>query len=101
MTKRVSIKSGEPYDVYVGRHINPIKGKWGNPYSHKEGTLAKFKVDSRKEAILKYKKYLLDNPEKIKELEVLKDKTLACWCDIKESCHADIIIELLNKGRLF
>ena len=37
-----------PHDVYIGR-----PSKWSNPYTHKdlEKTQAKFKVDSRKEAI--------------------------------------------------
>ena len=43
ITKVANLKNG-PFDVYIGR-----PSKWGNPYSHKEGTLAEFKVSSRKE----------------------------------------------------
>ncbi|MGK7635302.1 DUF4326 domain-containing protein, partial [Salmonella enterica] len=54
-TKIVHLKK-EPYDVYIGR-----PSKWGNPYSHKEDTLAEFKVKNRAEALEKYEKYLLEN----------------------------------------
>lgn len=42
--KVVNVKD-DLYDVYIGR--NPKYGdlKWGNPYSPKEGTLAKYKVN--------------------------------------------------------
>lgn len=39
----------EPYDVLIDRST-----KWGNPYSHREGTNAKFVVSTRSEAIDKY-----------------------------------------------
>ena len=85
----------EPYDVYIGR-----PSKWGNPFTHKEGTLAKFKVSSRKEAIQKFREWLLSNPEKLEELEELRGKTLGCWCK-PQSCHGDVIVELLEQKRLF
>lgn len=40
----------EKYDVLVCR-----PSKWGNPYSHKQNTLAKFKTKTRKESIEMYK----------------------------------------------
>ena len=75
----------EKFDVYCGR-----PSIWGNPYSHKEGTLAKFKVSSRKEAIDKYESYLLNNLELMAKLPELKNKTLGCWCK-PLTCHCDII----------
>lgn len=27
----------------------------------------------------------------------LKGKNLACWCDINEMCHADILLDIANK----
>lgn len=34
-----------PYDIYIGRG-----SKWGNPFSHMDGTTAKFKVLTRKKS---------------------------------------------------
>ena len=90
----VNIKHAKEYDVYIGR-----PGIWGNPFSHKEGTLAKYKVKNVEEAIEKYRDYLLDSPELMSQLIDLKDKVLGCWCMPKNPksgkyyCHGQIIIE--------
>jgi len=76
----------ESYDVYIGR-----PSKWGNPYSHKKGTSAKYKVETREEAIQKYKEHLLNSPELLKDLCELKGKTLGCWCK-PLACHGDWLV---------
>jgi len=80
----------EEFDVYVGRG-----SKWGNPYSHKEGTLAEEVVRSRSEAIKNYEEYLLSNEELMRSLPELKGKVLGCWCKPK-SCHGDILLKYAN-----
>ena len=80
----------EPFDVYVGRG-----SKWGNPYSHKEGTLAEEVVESRSEAVKKYEEYLLTNEDLMSSLHELKGKVLGCWCKPK-SCHGDILLKYAN-----
>ena len=93
LTRIVHLKK-EPYDIYIGR-----PGKWGNPYSHKEGTLAEFKVANRAEALEKYEKYLLENETLYNSLIELKGKTLGCWCcnsddehsNSKIKCHGQIL----------
>lgn len=81
----------EPYDVLIDRTT-----KWGNPYSHKDGTLAKYKVKTRQEAIDNYREYILSNEELLNSLHEIRGKTLGCWCKPK-SCHGDILIELCNR----
>ena len=78
----------EKYDIYIGR-----PSKWGNPFSHKEGTLAEFKVRDRKEAIEKFEQYLLNNEELMSSLHELKGKILGCWCKSTPniSCHGDVL----------
>lgn len=80
-----------PYDIYIGR-----PSIWGNPYSHKEDTIAEFKVATREEAIAKYRDYILNKPELMSKLEELRGKRLGCWCR-PQKCHGDILIELLDK----
>ncbi len=90
-----------PYEVYLGR--SQRNNKWGNPYSHKEGTLAKFTVGSRKEAIQKFEEYLHESGL-IKDIEELRGKVLGCWCcktpaDGSERsfvCHGQVIAKILN-----
>lgn len=80
----------EEFDVYVGRG-----SKWGNPYSHKEGTIAEHVVGSRREAIEKFEEYLLSNEDLMSSLKELKGKVLGCWCKPK-SCHGDILLRYAN-----
>lgn len=78
----------------------------GNPFSHMEGTLAQFKVETRDEAILKFREWLIEqinkkNPAVLAELNrLLKlarqgDLNLKCCCAPK-ACHADVIKEFLE-----
>ena len=79
------------FDIYIGR-----PSEWGNPYSHLEdGTIAKFKVKNRDEAISKYREYLLSNKELMASLPKLKGKVLGCWCHPKK-CHGDVLAELAD-----
>lgn len=81
----------EPFDVYIGR-----PSKWGNPFSHKDGTIAEWKVATREDAVQMYEAYLRSMPDLLEELKELKGKTLGCWCAPK-SCHGDIIIKLVEE----
>lgn len=84
----------QPYDIYIGR-----PSKWGNPYTHKsDSTRAEYQVPTRKEAIEKYREYILfgEGQFLLKDLHELQDKVLGCWCKPK-SCHGDILIELVKK----
>jgi hypothetical protein len=80
----------EQYDIYIGRG-----SKWGNPYSHKEGTLAQFKVSSRKEAIESYEKWIMTQDHLMSSLPDLKGKVLGCWCK-PQSCHGDVLKKLVD-----
>jgi hypothetical protein len=76
------------YDVYIGR-----PSKWGNPFSHKEGTLAKFRVKTREEAVTAYADWIKTQPELLAALPEIKNKVLGCWCK-PQSCHGDILVNL-------
>lgn len=77
--------------MYIGR-----PSPWGNPFSHKEGTLAKYKVATREEAVAKYKEWLLNNPVLLAQLPQLRGKILGCWCK-PLSCHGDVLVELIDQ----
>lgn len=89
MTRVVHCKR-EQHDVYIGR-----PSIWGNPFSHKAGTLAQFQVSSREEAISKYREWLMQQPELLKKVHELKGKTLGCWCK-PAACHGDVLAELAD-----
>lgn len=95
-TKRVSIKSGLPYDQYIGR-----PSEFGNPFSSKPSKYETINVETRKESIERFRHYLLNNPELLDKIQELRGKTLACWCDENQSCHGDVIIDIIHTRRLF
>lgn len=64
--------------------------KWGNPFP--------LSLYSRKEAIEKYKVYLLNNEKLMSEINELEGKVLGCWCKPKP-CHGDVLVEIINSLR--
>lgn len=80
----------EPFDIYIGRG-----SFWGNPFSHLTKSNAIYKVGTREEAIEKYMEWLLDNPNVLKRVPMLKDKVLGCYCD-PLPCHGHILSKLAN-----
>ncbi len=86
----------DPYDIYIGRG-----SKWGCPYTiiKDRPTLATEIVESKEEALSKYKEYVLNSPELMDSLDELEGKTLGCFCK-PEKCHGDVLLELLSKKKL-
>lgn len=91
-TTIVNIKTGQSYDVYIGRAGHGQDGYFGNP----------FKLESnmnRGDTIAKYKKYFhnkLANDSTFKQrIHTLRGKTLGCFCK-PHPCHGDIIKEYLD-----
>ena len=101
--------------IYVGRPT-----KWGNPFRIIGDELFCFSIKrkvldpwiifeegirpDRKILMILYRAwlhgrivcdYLPKSP--INNLDELKNKDLACWCPLDKECHADILIELLEK----
>jgi len=83
----------EEYDVYIGR-----PSKWGNPFTHikDKKTKAEFVVDTREEAIAKYREWIQTQPQLLSSLGELKGKVLGCWCK-PQACHGDVLLELIEK----
>lgn len=86
----------EPFDVYIGR-----PSVWGNPFSHKAGTLAKYRVATVAEAIVRYREWLLNQPRLVEGAKrELKGKVLGCWCKTKKNpeapCHGDVLADIAN-----
>lgn len=86
-TRVVNLKR-EEYDVYIGRG-----SIYGNPF--------KIGIDgTRKEVVMKYKKYIkkrIKNYPRMKAefMKKLKGKILGCYCKPR-ICHGDILVELLD-----
>ena len=90
MTKRVNWN--EPYDILITR-----PSIYGNPYSHKEGTSAEFKVSTKREAVDKFRKHFEASPELQVEAEALRGKRIACQCSVGSYCHGDVYVDYLER----
>jgi hypothetical protein len=90
--KRVAGWRMPPNTVYVGRPT-----LWGNPYKVTSFSL-KIKGMDRENAIRMYEGWLSQKLEADPHfLDPLKGKDLACWCRLDSPCHADILLEFLEK----
>lgn len=96
--------------LYVGRPT-----KWGNPFTEQDAIRrAKNEWErfsfpahlasqmahqtAREDLLLMYIEYLEENPELVEDAKrELRGRDLACYCEVGESCHADILLELANK----
>ena len=79
------------FDVYIGR-----PSVYGNPFSHQRGTIAKFLVGSRVEAISKYEQWLLSQPDLVERVrQELRGKVLGCWC-APFPCHGEVLARIAN-----
>lgn len=77
--------SNSDYDVYIGR-----PSKWGNPFViGKDG--------SRQAVLSKYREYLLNNSQLMKDIMQLDGKILGCHCK-PAACHGDILIEIIEQN---
>lgn len=84
-------KNRARYDVCVGR-----PSKYGNDYSHRAGTLARFVVPSVEEAVSCFKRDFLANAQLVMDAKrELCRKRLACYC-APGPCHAEVIAEAAN-----
>ena len=89
--RRTNLK--QKYDVLITR-----PGKWGNPFSNKENSTAKYKTKNRKESITSHREWILNGEGKylLNDLYELKGKVLGCFCKENQSCHGDTLVELVN-----
>jgi Domain of unknown function (DUF4326) len=80
--------------IYVGRPT-----KFGNPAKVGEIWLTDFPpIENNQKAVYLFEDYFLNNlllQEQAKS--ELKGKNLACFCNLNEPCHADILIKFVNE----
>ena len=92
MGKVVNVKSGEPYEVYIGWENGRYRLKrsiWANPYNKafRAGLI------TRREAVELYIAHILSSPKLLKRLPEIRNKVLGCWC-APELCHGDALLWL-------
>lgn len=88
--ERVVNSKVKMYDIYIGR-----PSKWGNPFTHLESDIAKYKVGSRIESIQKYADWIVGK-EIYDEIYELENKVLGCFCE-PNICHGTVLAELADR----
>ncbi len=79
-------------DVFVGR-----PSIYGNPFSERRGTLARFRVANRVEALMQYEAWLMKHPGLLERVKRdLPSKLLGCYC-WPDACHAEILARIANR----
>lgn len=82
----------EPFDVYCAR-----PNIWGNNWSHLKRSKAPYKAESRPDAVLMHKVWVLNQPDLIRRIKAeIEGKVLGCWCD-PLPCHCDILAYIANQ----
>lgn len=82
-----------PYNIYGAR-----PGPYGNPFSHKLGTLARYRVATRDEAVERHVEWFLSNPDLIEQVKrEMTGKVIGCWC-APQRCHCDIYARVCNEA---
>lgn len=84
-TTWIDIRSGEPYDVFVG-----FPSRWCNPFRNRKDM-------TRRQKIWAFYEHLLERPDLLVQLHALKGKVLACYCHPLE-CHSEILAFLADFG---
>src|SRR5579872_5242311 len=97
-TRLINIHHKVPYTRYIGRGSD-----YGNPFSHLEGTKALYKVETRDEALTRYREWFESHCDIKKAYDDLYGETLGCFCCPKDGfgdkllCHGQILIELIEE----
>jgi hypothetical protein len=79
--------------VYIGGRVKRSgwdlqATKWVNPFRIiRDGT--------REEVIVKYRRWLLEQPDLMAALPELRGRDLPCWC-APRACHGDVLLWLAN-----
>jgi len=76
--------------IYVGRPT-----VWGNPYVV-GAELMNGETLTAEKAVKLYEQHLADNFSERDIRHCLHDKDLACWCELDQPCHADVLLRIAN-----
>ena len=92
---RVVNKYKERGTVYIG-----CGSRWGNKFSHLEGTQATVVVETREEAVARYEDWIRNSTDKQAQycrdsLWMLRGETLECFC-APQACHGDVLVKLVE-----
>jgi hypothetical protein len=91
----------DPNNFYTGRHGRIFIGSGDNKYQFNYSASIfgnPFKPgDDINDCLEQYYDYIKNTPELYNKLDIIKNKTIGCWCGINDKCHAKVLIKLLKE----
>lgn len=69
-------------------------GRYGNPFR-----IGDFGIPAAADAVARFREWLdgrVVGPSQ-PDISSLRGKNLACWCRLDAPCHADVLLELVNR----
>jgi hypothetical protein len=94
MPRRIQLSRRSGWRKPAGAIVVSRPSKWGNP----------FKIDattSRAESVDRYARALARGELPFTKSDVIRELAghdLACWCPLDGPCHADVLLEVANRG---
>lgn len=94
MPRRIQLRRTRGWRLPDGAVVVARPTRWGNPFVVGEDGIA-----DRVEAVSRYREYVARDPRVAQAArERLRGRDLACWCPLDAPCHADVLLELANRG---
>ncbi len=88
--KRIRLQRKKGWRLPEGAKSVAYPTRWQNPHR---------KVRPLAEAVRLFRGYLEDDPELVADARrEIAGHDLACWCPLDGPCHADVWLEIVNRG---
>jgi hypothetical protein len=79
-----------------GRFGNPLRPGMWNGYSATDAVRDYRQWINREPGVRSFDG-AFGKPPSAAEIETLRGKNLACWCELDQPCHADVLLEIANR----
>jgi len=94
--RRIQLRRTAGWRKPAGAVVVSRPSRWGNPHPFREPTR-----DERARVVDLYRQDLEAGHLPYTEDDVrreLRGRDLACWCPLDGPCHADVLLEVANRG---
>lgn len=98
---RVRLSRKEGYEKPDNTVVVTRPGRFGNPFRLGVHTIimdhGHERFATRAECVEAFRADALARPEFVKQIrDELRGKNIACWCELSQSCHGDVLLEIAN-----
>jgi len=97
-TRRVKRTRGKGSHLPPGTKSVARPSRWGSRYVWTDDNMApgRVRVADRAEALARYRAEKLAHPKLAEHLAPLLGFRLACYCDLTDPCHVDVLLDIID-----